>query len=61
MRTNVDKRPQCDICGKEAVDFEPRFGYWTCEEHINVPPAYRYDFKESYEKADSRHRDNVRS
>jgi hypothetical protein len=29
----------CIVCGKPTEWFEPRFLYYCCEEHRNVPPT----------------------
>lgn len=42
----------CDICGKPALKFEPRFLYWTCSEHENIAPVHRYDYKLEYRLGD---------
>lgn len=30
---------KCKVCGKQAVGYEPRFGYFYCREHEHTPPA----------------------
>lgn len=33
---------KCDICGsRKDLWYEPRFHYYSCEEHKDIPPAYR--------------------
>lgn len=32
----------CVVCGKPVSkeSYEPRFGYYICKEHENIPPAF---------------------
>lgn len=30
----------CVVCGKSTDWFEPRFGYYACEEHQSLSPVY---------------------
>jgi len=38
----------CDICeSRKELWYEPsRFLYYSCEEHKDIPPAYRHEHKQ---------------
>lgn len=37
---------RCIICGSTEAILEPRFNYYVCNKHKNIPPANIHKYKE---------------